>query len=59
MLSKPAPVIRHWVEEDELVGGYYVIDVPRLDTALEWAARCPSAASGAAEVRPHMPPPPA
>ena len=40
------------------LGGYYVIDVPSLEKALEWAARCPSAATGAAEVRPNMPPPP-
>jgi hypothetical protein len=31
-----------------------VIDVPDVDKALEWAARCPAAASGAAEVRPNL-----
>lgn len=36
----------------EQFGGYYMIDVPDLDTALEWAARNPAAASGAVEVRP-------
>jgi hypothetical protein len=36
----------------EHLGGYYVIDVPDLDTALEWAARNPAASSGAVEVRP-------
>ena len=36
----------------EHLGGYYIIDVPDLDTALEWAARNPAAASGAVEVRP-------
>lgn len=36
----------------EQLGGFYVIDVPDLDTALEWAARNPAAASGAVEVRP-------
>ena len=35
----------------EQLGGYYVIDVPDLDKALEWAARCPAAATGAVEVR--------
>jgi hypothetical protein len=36
----------------EHLGGYYVIEVPDLDTALEWAARNPAAASGAVELRP-------
>ena len=47
-----------FAETKEQLGGYYVIDVPSLEKALEWAARCPSAATGAAEVRPNMPPPP-
>jgi hypothetical protein len=29
-----------------------MIDVPDLDTALSWAARCPGAAYGTIEVRP-------
>jgi hypothetical protein len=36
----------------EQLGGYYIIDVPDLDTALAWAARNPAAGSGAVEVRP-------
>lgn len=36
----------------EQLGGFYVIDVPDLDTALAWAARNPAASSGAVEVRP-------
>jgi hypothetical protein len=36
----------------EQLGGYYVIEVPDLDTALHWAALNPAAASGAVEVRP-------
>ena len=35
----------------EQLGGYYVIDVPDLDTALQWAARNPAASSGAVELR--------
>ncbi len=38
----------------EQLGGYYVIDVPDLDAALDWAARCPAAAGGAVEVRPNL-----
>ncbi|GGY36945.1 YciI family protein [Parvularcula lutaonensis] len=41
-----------YAETKEQFGGFYVIDVPDLDTALEWAARNPAAASGAVEVRP-------
>lgn len=36
----------------EHLGGYYVIEVPDLDAALEWAARNPAASMGAVEVRP-------
>ena len=36
----------------EQLGGYVVIEVPDLDAALSWAARCPAATYGAVEVRP-------
>lgn len=36
----------------EQLGGFFVIDVPDPETALEWAARNPAAATGAVEVRP-------
>ncbi len=36
----------------EQLGGYYLIDVPDLDAALSWAARCPGAGHGIVEVRP-------
>lgn len=42
----------------EHLGGYFIIDVPSLDNALEWAARAPCAANGSTEVRPVLPPPP-
>ncbi|TDC38488.1 YciI family protein [Micromonospora sp. 15K316] len=42
-----------FAESREVLGGYYVIDVPDLDVAVDWAARCPgSRGSGAVEVRP-------
>ena len=42
-----------FAEARELIGGYYVVDVPDLDAALDWAARCPgSRAGGSVEVRP-------
>jgi hypothetical protein len=43
-----------FADTKEQLGGYFVIDVPDLDRALEWAARCPSASTGAAEVRPNL-----
>jgi hypothetical protein len=41
-----------YAETKEQLGGYFLIDVPDLDAALSWAARCPGAAHGAVEVRP-------
>ena len=41
-----------YAETREQLGGYYLIDVPDLDAALAWAARCPSSAIGTIEVRP-------
>ena len=41
-----------YAETREQLGGYYIIDVPDLDAALAWAARCPGASNGALEVRP-------
>ena len=41
-----------YAETREQLGGYYLIDVPDLDAALSWAARCPSASYGTIEVRP-------
>lgn len=41
----------------EQLGGYFVVEVPDLDAALAWAARCPSVTTGAVEVRPLLPPP--
>jgi hypothetical protein len=36
----------------EQLGGLVLLDLPTLDEALSWAARCPAAALGAVEVRP-------
>ena len=41
-----------YAESKEQLAGFYMIDVPDLDTALSWAARCPGAAYGTIEVRP-------
>ena len=41
----------------EQLGGFCVIEVPDLDTALDWAAKAPCAETGSVEVRPVLPPP--
>jgi len=44
-----------YAETKEQLGGYYLIDVPDLDAALSWAARCPATSYGTVEVRPLWP----
>nr|WP_084597349.1 YciI family protein [Nocardioides aequoreus] len=46
-----------YAETKEQLGGYFVVEVPDLDTALAWAERCPSAEYASVEVRPLVPPP--
>lgn len=41
-----------FAEAKEQLGGFMVLELPSLDAALEWAARCPAAATGKVEVRP-------
>jgi hypothetical protein len=41
-----------FVEAKERLGGFMIVELPSLDAALDWAARCPAAATGAVEVRP-------
>jgi hypothetical protein len=41
-----------FAETKELLAGYYVVDVPDLDTALAHAARVPNVHYGSIEVRP-------
>ena len=43
-----------FAETREHLGGYYVLDVPDLDTVLRYAAMIPVAAFGTIEVRPLM-----
>jgi hypothetical protein len=43
-----------FAETREHLGGYYVLDVPDLDTALRYAAQIPVAGFGTIEVRPVM-----
>ncbi len=41
-----------YADAKEQLGGYYMIDVPTLDEAIEWATRCPAAKYGTLDVRP-------
>lgn len=44
-----------YADTAEQLGGFFVINVPNLDEALRWAARCPRPAGRVVEVRPNMP----
>ena len=57
--GKPTVLDGPYAESREQLGGYFIIDVPDLDAALSWAARCPGASAGAIEVRPVWPMQPA
>ncbi len=48
VLDGPYPDIK------EQLAGYYIVEVPDLDAAIAWAARCPGASHGTIEVRPVM-----
>ncbi len=41
-----------YADTKEQFAGYLTLDVPDLDTAIAWAARCPSANYGTIEIRP-------
>jgi hypothetical protein len=40
-----------FLETKEHLAGFFLIDVPDLDTAMDWAARMPNSAYGTTEVR--------
>ena len=44
-----------YADTKEQLAGYFMIDVPDLDQAIAWAARCPSARFGSIEIRPFFP----
>ena len=41
-----------YAEVKEALGGFFILDCPSFDEALDWAARIPAAEHGAVEVRP-------
>jgi len=44
-----------YADTKDQLGGFMVFEVPDLETALDWAARCPAANGGAVELRPVAP----
>lgn len=46
-----------YADTKEQLGGFFVIEVENLDTAILWASRCPATGTGKVEVRPTMPGP--
>lgn len=46
-----------YADVKEQLGGFFIIDVPDLDAALDWAARIPAARGCVIEVRPNLIPP--
>ncbi len=43
-----------FAETKEQLGGFFIIEVPDLESALAWAARAPCAGTGGVEVRPTL-----
>ena len=50
--DKTAVLDGPYADTQEQLAGYFMIDVPDLDQAIAWAARCPSARYGSIEIRP-------
>ena len=45
-----------YADSKEQLGGFFILNVPDLDTAMAWANRFPAACGGVTEVRPCLPP---
>ena len=45
-----------YADTREQLAGYFFIDVPGIEQAVEWANRCPSSKHGAIEIRPIVEP---
>ena len=44
-----------YADTKEQLAGLITLELPSIDEALDWAARCPTASAGAVEVRPLAP----
>lgn len=45
-----------YADTKEQLAGFFVLEVPNIDVALEWAAKSPALARGVIEIRPVIPP---
>ena len=50
--GKPVVQDGPYASSKEQLGGFVLLELPSLDAALEWAARCPAASYGVVEIRP-------
>ena len=50
--GKPLVQDGPYASSKEQLGGFMLLELPSLDAALAWAARCPAASYGAVEIRP-------
>jgi hypothetical protein len=44
-----------YADTREQFGGYFIIDAPDMEAAIDWARRCPAAQWGPIEIRPYHP----
>lgn len=56
--GKPSVQDGPFADSKEQLGGFFLIDAPNLDVAIEWASRVPISEHGRVEIRPMLPPPP-
>jgi hypothetical protein len=49
--GKPSVTDGPFIETKEIVGGYWMIDVPSKEEAVQWATRCPAGEHEVIEVR--------
>ncbi|MBC8102591.1 MAG: YciI family protein [Cytophagales bacterium] len=41
-----------YADTKEQLAGFFILELPSLDDAMQWAARCPAASDGVVEIRP-------
>ena len=49
--GKPVVIDGPFTESKEVLGGYWMIDVPSREAAIAWASRCPASANEIIEIR--------
>jgi hypothetical protein len=49
--GKTTTVDGPFAETKEILGGLFILELPNLDAAIEWAAKLPAAATGSIEIR--------